>query len=139
MLPYLPNLISIPCTRWWDEVRRILQIFYKTFVAQETIDMVQQFFWKIFHGPFTNFRFLFKTYLQQYFRVVLTVIFKLQITTEVNIHHNIHKTIFKKFVQKPLFFAITKIFYNNKIKIISRNSSSGLQQSINWIKFFKWD
>ena len=42
-----------------------------------------------------NFSFLFKVYLEQYFRIVLTVIFKFQITKEVNIHNNIQKIISK--------------------------------------------
>ena len=46
-------------------------------------------------APPINFSFLFKTYLQQYFRVVPTVMFKFQITKEVNIYNNIQKIIFK--------------------------------------------
>ena len=83
-----------------------------------------------------NFGFLFKAYLQQYFRVVLTVIFKFQITKEVNIHNNIQKkeNIQIKVSKKRLiFFAISKFFYNNKTKF-QENSSSALQQSIKFIK-----
>ena len=46
-------------------------------------------------APPINFSLLFKTYLQQYFMEVLTVIFKFQITKEVYIHNNIQKVIFK--------------------------------------------
>ena len=46
-------------------------------------------------APTINFSFLFKVYLQQYFRVVLTVIFRFQITKEVDIENNIPKIIFK--------------------------------------------
>ena len=46
-------------------------------------------------APPINFSFLYQAYLKQYFRVVFTVIFKFQITKEVNIHNNIQKTIFK--------------------------------------------
>ena len=46
-------------------------------------------------APPINFSFLFKAYLLQYFRVVLTVIFKSEITKEINIHNNIQKKIFK--------------------------------------------
>ena len=41
--------------------------------------------------PPMNFSFLFRAYLQLYFRVVLALIFKFQITKEVNIHNNIKK------------------------------------------------
>ena len=43
----------------------------------------------------TSFSFLFKAFVLQYFRVVLTVISKFQIAKEVNIHNNIQKVIFK--------------------------------------------
>ena len=80
--------------------------------------------------PF-NFSFLFKIYLWQYFRVVLAVILKFQVTKEVNIHNNIQKKYSDKVLKKPLiFFAISKIFYNNKMKF-QENSSSALRQSIN--------
>ena len=73
--------------------------FKKYFVAQETINLnilsPSNFFRKYFTAAPINFSSLFKTYLQQYFRVVLTVIFKFQITKEVNIHNNIQKIIFK--------------------------------------------
>ena len=39
--------------------------------------------------------FIAQVYLWQYVRVVLTAIFKFQITNEVNIHNNIQKIIFK--------------------------------------------
>ena len=45
-------------------------------------------------APPINFS-LFKAFLEQHFRVVLTVIFKFEITKEVNIHNNIQKIIFK--------------------------------------------
>ena len=75
------------------------KFFQKIFVAQETIELniswPSNFFRKYFMAPPINFSFSFKAYLQQYFRVVLTVIFKFQITKEVNIHNNIQKIIFK--------------------------------------------
>ena len=46
-------------------------------------------------APPINFSFLFKAYLQQYSRVVPIVIFKFQITKEINIHNNFQKNIFK--------------------------------------------
>ena len=46
-------------------------------------------------APPINFSFLFKAYLQQYFREVLTVIFKFQIAKEVNIYNNVQKIIFE--------------------------------------------
>ena len=46
-------------------------------------------------APSIDVSFFFKAYLYQYFRIVLTVIFKFQITKEVNIHNNIQKIIFK--------------------------------------------
>ena len=72
----------------------------KNFVSQETIDVNvswgSNFLIKYFMAPPINFSFLFEAYLlQQYFRVVLIVIFKFQITKEVNIHNNIEKIIFK--------------------------------------------
>ena len=42
-----------------------------------------------------NFSFLFEAFLQQYFRIVLTVIFTFEITDKVNIQNNIKKIIFK--------------------------------------------
>ena len=101
------------------------KFFKKDFVAQETIDgnfsWPSNFFKKYFIKPPTNFSFLFKVYLQQYFRNLLTVMFKFQFT---NIHISIQKKknkITTKFSKKPLiFFVISKFFYNNKIKIISR-------------------
>ena len=85
-------------------------------------------------APPINFTFLFKAYLKQYFRVVLTVIFKFQIPKEVKIHNNIFKKKKKdsnKVSKKPLiFFAISKLFYSNKMKF-QENSSSDLKQSIN--------
>ena len=69
------------------------------FVAQETIDLniswPSNFFRKYFITPPINFIFLFKTYSEQYFMVVLTVIFEFQITKEANFHNNIQKIIFK--------------------------------------------
>ena len=54
--------------------------------------------------------------------VVLAVVFKFQITKEVNIHSNIQEIIFKQIHQKTSnIFSISKLFYKNKIKIISRN------------------
>ena len=72
----------------------------KNFVSQETIDVNiswgSNFLIKYFMASPINFSFLFEAYLlQQYFRVVLTVIFKFQITKEVNIHNDIEKIIFK--------------------------------------------
>ena len=75
------------------------QIFQKKFVAQETIDLnilwPCNFFGKCFLAPLINLTFLFKAYLEQYFRVVLTVIFKFQITKEFNTQNSIQKMIFK--------------------------------------------
>ena len=52
------------------------KFFKKYFVAQETIDLniswSSNFFRKYFMAPPINFSFLFKAYLQQYFRVVLS-------------------------------------------------------------------
>ena len=59
------------------------------------ISWPSSFFRKHFMGPPIKFSFLFKAYLEQYFKVLLTVIFKFQITKEVNIHNNIQKLIFK--------------------------------------------
>ena len=60
------------------------KFFKKKIVAQETIDLSisqsSNFFGKYFMAPPINFSFLFKAYLLQYFRIVLTVIFKFQIT-----------------------------------------------------------
>ena len=60
------------------------KFFKNFFVAQETKDLQiswpSNFFRKYFMAPPINFSFLFKAYLQQYFREVLTVIFKFQIT-----------------------------------------------------------
>ena len=79
--------------------------------------------------PPINLSFLFKAYLWLYFRVVLTVMFKYQITKEVNIHNNIQKRKYSNKVSKKPFFAISKFFYNNKMKF-QEKSSSTLQQSI---------
>ena len=46
-------------------------------------------------APSIDVSFLFKAYLYQYFRIVLTVIFKFQITKEVNMYNNIQKIILK--------------------------------------------
>ena len=75
-------------------------IFFKqNFVDQETTELnilwSSNFFRKYFMVPAINFSFLFKAYLQQYFREILTAIFRFQITKEVNIHNNIKKIIFK--------------------------------------------
>ena len=115
--------------------RRILQIFPKKFRIPGDIDLniswPSNFFRKYFMAPPINFSFLFMAYLQQYFRVVFTVIFKFQITKEVNIHNNIQKKYSNKVSKKPLiFFAISKFFYNNKMRF-QENLSSALQQSIN--------
>ena len=68
-------------------------------------------------APPTNFSFLFKAYLYQYFRVVITVIFKFQIIKKVNIHNNFQKKYSNKVLKKPLtFFAISKFFYKKKMK-----------------------
>ena len=76
-----------------------LQIFQKKFLTQDTIDpnisWPSNFFGKYFMAPSINFSLLFKTFLQQYFRVVLTVIFKFEITKKFNINNNIKKIIFK--------------------------------------------
>ena len=76
----------------------------KCFVAQETIDLnvswSSNFFGKYFMAPRINFSFLLKAFLQQYFRIRMTVIFKFQITKGVNIHKNIQKMIFKQILQK---------------------------------------
>ena len=71
----------------------------KKVVAQKTIDLniswPCNFFRKYFMASPIKFSFLFKAYLQQYFRVELTVIFNFQIIKEVNIVNNIQKIIFK--------------------------------------------
>ena len=111
--------------------RRVLQIFQKKFVAQETIDLniswPSIFFRKYYMTPPINFSFLFKVFLQHYFRIVLTVIFKFIIFTTI-----FKKLYSNKFSKKSLtFFAILKFFYNNKIKTISRkfiSSSSTVNQ-----------
>ena len=57
-------------------------------------------------APPINFSFLFKAFFEQYFGVVLTIIFKFQIN-KVNIHNNIQKKYSNKFSKKPLIiFAI---------------------------------
>ena len=66
-------------------------------------------FTKYFLAHPINFSFLFKAYLQQYSRVVLTVIFKFQITKEVNIHNNIQKNNIQINYPKNLFFCHIKI------------------------------
>ena len=52
------------------------KFFKRFFVAQETIDLniswPSEFLRKYFMAPPINFSFLFKAYLQQYFRVVLS-------------------------------------------------------------------
>ena len=52
------------------------KFFKKYFVAQETMDLniswPSNFSRKYFMAPSINFSFLFKVYLQQYFRVVLS-------------------------------------------------------------------
>ena len=71
--------------------------FKKKIVAQETINLniswSSNFFGKYFMAPPINFSFLFNDYLLQYFRIVLTVIFKFQMTEEVNSHNNIQRNI----------------------------------------------
>ena len=56
--------------------RRVYKFFKKYFVAQESIDLniswSSNFFRKYFMAPPINFSFLFKAYLQQCFRVVLS-------------------------------------------------------------------
>ena len=90
------------------------KFFKKNFVTQETIDLnilwPRNFFRKYFMVPPINFSFLFKTYLQHYFRVVFTAIFKFQITKEVNIHNDIQKIIFIQIkYPKNLCFCHIKI------------------------------
>ena len=81
---------------WGSEGGR-LQIFPKKFRSpgdhrpKYYISWPSNFFRKYFMAPSINFSFLFKAYLSQYFRVVLTVTFKLQMTKEINIHNNIQK------------------------------------------------
>ena len=83
---------------WEGEPEGFYKFFKKNFVAQETINLniswPNNFFRKHFMAPPINFS-LFKAFLEQHFRVVLTVIFKFEITKEVNIHNNIQKIIFK--------------------------------------------
>ena len=71
----------------------LYKFFKKYFVAQETIDLniswPSHFFKKYFMATAINSSFLFIAYLQQYFRLVLTIIFKFQMTKQVNIHNNI--------------------------------------------------
>ena len=77
----------------------VYKFLKKSFVAHEALDLNipwhSNSFGKYFMAPPINFSFLFKAYLWQYFRVVLTVIFKFQITKEIKIHNNIQKIIFK--------------------------------------------
>ena len=51
----------------WEGGQRVLQIFQKNFVAQETIDLnnswPSNFFGKYFMAPPINLTFLFKAYL----------------------------------------------------------------------------
>ena len=76
--------------------RRVLQIFQKNIRSPgDHKTWPSNFFRKYVMVPPINFSFLFKAYLGQFFRVVVTVIFKFQITKEVNIHNNIQKIIFK--------------------------------------------
>ena len=75
---------------------------YKFFVVQETKDLniniswpsdfLEDISWPL---PSSLVSYLRLTYLQQYFRVVLTVIFKFRITGELNIHNNIQNIILK--------------------------------------------
>ena len=107
------------------------KFFKKNFVAQETIDLntswPSNFFRKYFMAPPINFSFSFKVYLQQYFRVVLTVIFKFQITKDVTFTIILKKKHSNEVSKKALiFFAIWKFFYSNKKKF-QENSSSSLQ------------
>ena len=67
-------------------------------------------------APPIKFSFLFKAYLQQYFREILTILFKFQTTKEVKIHNNIQKI---------------KFFYNNKTKVISRKFIIRMTQNKN--------
>ena len=82
--------------------------------------------------PPINLSFLFKAYLWQYLKVVLTVIFKFKIPKEVNIHNNIQKNNIQiNSLKASNIFAISKFFYNNKIEIISKKciiSSSTINQ-----------
>ena len=104
--------------------RKTLQIFQKKFPSpgpqtkDVNISWLINFFGKYLIAPPINFSFFFKAFFYQYFRVVLTVIFKFQITKEINIQNNIRKIIFKKSSKKPLIlFAVLKFFYNHKTKI----------------------
>ena len=89
-------------------------------VAHKTIDL--NFSWpsnfsrKYFMAPPIKFSFLIKAYLQQYFREILTILFKFQTTKEVKIHNNIQKI---------------KFFYNNKTKVISRKFIIRMTQNKN--------
>ena len=71
----------------------------KTIVYQEpmglNISWTSNFFGKYFTASLAHVSFLYKAFLSQYFRVILTVTFKFQITKELNIHNNIQKLIFK--------------------------------------------
>ena len=88
--PVTKTGIDMECTlRMSRRGRRILQIF------QKKIRCPGDHRPKYFMAPPINFSFLFKSFLKQYFRVVITVIFKFQITKEVNIHNNIQKIIFQ--------------------------------------------
>ena len=103
--------------------------FQRNFVAQVTIDLniswLSNFLRKYIIVPPIKFSFLFKTYLLQYFRVVLTIMFKFQTTKEVNIHIDIQKVIFKEIfnihnnIQEVIFKEIhqktSKIFGHIKI------------------------
>ena len=75
------------------------KFFKKNVVAQEITDLnislPSSFFGKYFMALIIYFCGLLKTFLQQYFRVALTIIFKFQITKEVNIHNNIQIIILK--------------------------------------------
>ena len=76
----------------FQKTGRFYNFFKKNFVVQEAIDL--NISWPgicsriYFMAPPINFSFLVKAFLQQYFKVVLTVIFKFKITEEVNIHNN---------------------------------------------------
>ena len=91
---------------WWEgREQRVSPIFLKKICSpgdhRPKYFMTQQFFTKIFHDPSHQFQFL-KAFLQQNFRVVLTVIFKFQIIKKVNMHNSIQKIIFKQILQKKL-------------------------------------
>ena len=92
---------------------RVLKIFQKTFPSPGDHTP------KYFMAPLINFIFLLRLSCSSIsgYKLTFTIIFKKNI--QINSPKNL------------IFFAISKLFYNNKKNIFQEKSSSALQQSIN--------